>query len=74
MGGTRHCANQLILAAPASDLTRFGDDVAVHVLELGVRLFHRELFVAGRLLEHLPARCDVTNGAARRHAFDIGAE
>jgi hypothetical protein len=29
------------------------------------------LLVSARLLKHLPARCDATKGAARRHGFDI---
>jgi len=59
---------------PTSDLTRPGNDVALDILELRLGLFHGELLVSARLLKHLPARCDATKGAARRHRFDIGIE
>ena len=51
---------------------RPGNDVAVKLLELRLRLFHGELLVSARLLEYLPARCDATKGVARGHRFDIG--
>jgi len=51
-----------------------GDDVALNILELRLRLFHGELLVSARLLKHLPARGDTTKGAARCHGFDIGIE
>ena len=59
---------------PTSDLMRPGNDVALGVLELRLRLFHGELFVSARLLKHLPARRDATKAAARRHRFDIGID
>src|SRR5262245_43417572 len=59
---------------PASDLTGPGNDVALNLLELRLRLFHGELLVSTRLLKHLPAGCDAAKGAARRHGFDIGIE
>jgi hypothetical protein len=49
-------------------------DVALDILELGLRLFHGELLVSARLLKHLPASRDTTKGAARRHGLDIGIE
>src|SRR4030095_1639989 len=52
---------------PASDLMRPGNDVALDLLELRLRLLHRELLVSARLLKHLPACCDATKAAARRH-------
>jgi hypothetical protein len=51
---------------------RPGNDVALNILELRLRLFHGELLVSDRLLKHLPASRDATKGAARRHGFDIG--
>jgi hypothetical protein len=53
---------------------RPGDDVALNILELRLRLFHGELLVSACLLKHLPARCDATKAAAWRHSFDIGIE
>ena len=53
---------------------RPGNDVALDLLELRVRLFRGELLISTRLLKHLTARCDATKGAARRHRFDIGIE
>jgi hypothetical protein len=73
-----HCEVTLIRHfasfTPAGDLVRPGNDVALNILELRLRLFHGELLVSARLLEHLPARGDTTKGAARRHGFDIGIE
>jgi hypothetical protein len=73
-----HCDLTLIghLAslAPASDLVRPGKDVALQILELGLRLFRRELLVSAGLLKHLPARCDAMKRVARRHGFDLGIE
>jgi hypothetical protein len=59
---------------PVSDLTRPGNDVALNLLELRLRLFHSELLVPTRLLKHLPARCDTTNRATGRHGFDTRIE
>jgi len=59
---------------PAGDLARSGKDVAVDILEVGLRLFHCEPLVAARLLEHLPTRCDAMKRVARRHGLDIGVE
>jgi hypothetical protein len=59
---------------PASDLMRPGNEVALNILEFRPRLFHGELLVSARLLKHLPASCDATKCAARRHRFDIGIE
>jgi hypothetical protein len=71
-----HCKVALIrhLASftPASGLMRPGNDVALKFFELGLRLFQNELLISARLLKHLPAGCDATKGAARRHSFDIG--
>jgi hypothetical protein len=53
---------------------RPGDDVALKLLELRLRLFHGELLVSARLIKHLPARCDTTKSGARRHGLDIGIE
>jgi hypothetical protein len=53
---------------------RPGDDVALHIPELRLRLFHGELLVSARLLKHLPTRCDATKSAARRHGLDIGMQ
>jgi hypothetical protein len=53
---------------------RPGDDVALNISELRLRLFHGKLLVSARLLKHLPARRDATKAAARRHRFDIGIE
>jgi hypothetical protein len=53
---------------------RSGEDLALDILELGLRLFHGELLVSGCLLKHLPARRDAAEGAARRHGFDVGIE
>jgi hypothetical protein len=73
-----HCKVTLIRHfagfAPASDLMRPGNHVALDFLELRLCLFHGELLVSARLLKHLPARCDATKAAARRHRFDIGIE
>jgi hypothetical protein len=73
-----HCEVTLIRHfasfTPAGDLVRPGNYVALNVLELGLRLFRGELLVSARLLKHLPARCDTTKGAARRHGLDIGIE
>jgi hypothetical protein len=60
--------------APASGFMRPGNDVALDLFELGLRLFQGELVVSARLLKHLSARCNATKGAARRHRFDIGIE
>ena len=59
---------------PASGLTRPGNDVALNMLELRLRLFHGELLIPTRLLKHLPARCDPANRATGRHGFDIRIE
>jgi hypothetical protein len=53
---------------------RPGNDVALNILELRLRLVHGELLVSARLLKHLPARCDAAKTAAWRHSFDIGIE
>jgi Bacterial transcriptional activator domain len=53
---------------------RPGDNVAVELLELRLRLFQGELLVSGRLLKHLPACSDATKGAAGRHGLDVGVE
>lgn len=60
--------------APAGDLTSPGKDVAVNILELRLRLFHRESLVSARLLKHLPARRDATKGPARGNGLDTGVE
>ena len=53
---------------------RAGNDVALNILELRLRLFYGELLVSARLLKHLPARFDAAKGAAWRHGFDIRIE
>jgi hypothetical protein len=53
---------------------RPGNDVALTILELRLRLFHGELLVSTRLLKHLPARGDATKAAPWRHNFHIGIE
>ena len=53
---------------------RPGRDVALDILQLRLRLFHRELLVSARLLKHLTARCDATKGPTRSHGFDTGVE
>src|SRR5919204_5940306 len=45
---------------PACDLMRPGNDVALDILELRLRLLHGEFLVSARLLKHLPARSDAT--------------
>jgi len=59
---------------PARDLVSSRNHVAVDVLELGLRLVDRELLVAERLLQDLPACHDASNGPSRRHGFDVGIE
>src|SRR5262245_26521608 len=53
---------------------RPGNDIALNVLELRLRLFDGELLVSARLLKRVLAGCDATKSAARRHGFDIGIE
>ncbi len=60
--------------APASCLVRPGDDVALSILELRLRLFQDELLVSASLLKHLPACWNATKSAAWRHGFYIGIE
>ena len=59
---------------PASCLVRPGDDVALSILELRLRLFQGELLVSPSLLKHLPACWDATKSATWRHGFYIGIE
>ena len=42
--------------------------------QLRLRLLDSEVLITARLLEHLPARRDTTNSAARCHGFDVWIE